>query len=118
MPNSISSTVSRLCRRLGLPKGASLHVLRHSHVNMAGCTPGAFVYTALGSPVTLTAGANYYLASQEVNGGDSWFDHGSLTSTAAGQVSSSVYLFNGAWQTIDGPNTSYVPANFLYQIAP
>ena len=33
-PNSISSTVSRLCRRLGLPKGASLHVLRHSHASL------------------------------------------------------------------------------------
>jgi integrase len=30
-PNSISSTVSLLFRRLGLPKGASLHSLRHSH---------------------------------------------------------------------------------------
>src|ERR1017187_3557366 len=34
MPNSISSTVSRLCRRLGLPQGASLHVLRHSHASL------------------------------------------------------------------------------------
>jgi integrase len=34
MPNSISSTVSRLCRRLALPKGASLHVLRHSHASL------------------------------------------------------------------------------------
>jgi integrase len=34
MPNSISSTVSRLCRRMGLPKGASLHVLRHSHASL------------------------------------------------------------------------------------
>jgi integrase len=33
-PNSISSTVSRLCRRLGLPNGASLHVLRHSHASL------------------------------------------------------------------------------------
>jgi integrase len=30
-PNSISSVVSLLFRRLGLPKGASLHSLRHSH---------------------------------------------------------------------------------------
>jgi site-specific recombinase XerD len=30
-PNSISATVSLLCRRLGLPKGASLHTLRHTH---------------------------------------------------------------------------------------
>jgi integrase len=34
MPNSISSTVSRLCRRMGLPKGASLHVLRHTHASL------------------------------------------------------------------------------------
>jgi site-specific recombinase XerD len=34
MPNSISSTVSRLCRRVGLPKGASPHVLRHSHASL------------------------------------------------------------------------------------
>jgi integrase len=30
-PDSISATVSLLCRRLGLPKGVSLHTLRHSH---------------------------------------------------------------------------------------
>jgi integrase len=30
-PNSISAVVSLLFRRLGLPKGASLHSLRHSH---------------------------------------------------------------------------------------
>jgi integrase len=30
-PNSISASVSLLCRRLGLPKGASLHTLRHTH---------------------------------------------------------------------------------------
>ena len=30
-PDSVSATVSLLCRRLGLPKGVSLHTLRHSH---------------------------------------------------------------------------------------
>jgi integrase len=30
-PNSVSASVSLLCRRLGLPKGVSLHTLRHSH---------------------------------------------------------------------------------------
>jgi integrase len=33
-PDSISASVSLLCRRLGLPKGASLHVLRHSHASI------------------------------------------------------------------------------------
>jgi len=32
-PNSISGTVSRICKHAGLPKGASLHVLRHSHAS-------------------------------------------------------------------------------------
>jgi hypothetical protein len=30
MQNSVSATVSRLCLRLGLPKGTSFHVHRHS----------------------------------------------------------------------------------------
>jgi integrase len=30
-PDSVSSSVSLLCRRLKLPKGVSLHTLRHSH---------------------------------------------------------------------------------------
>jgi integrase len=30
-PDSVSSAVSALCRRLKLPKGASLHTLRHTH---------------------------------------------------------------------------------------
>jgi integrase len=34
MPNSVSSTVARLCRKLGLPKGTSLHVLRHSYASL------------------------------------------------------------------------------------
>jgi integrase len=34
MPNSVSATVSRLCGRLGLPKGASLHTIRHSHASL------------------------------------------------------------------------------------
>jgi integrase len=33
-PDSISGTVSRICRRLGLPKGASLHTVRHSHASL------------------------------------------------------------------------------------
>ena len=32
-PNSISSAVSQLCKRLKLPKGVSLHTLRHSHAS-------------------------------------------------------------------------------------
>jgi integrase len=34
MPNSVSATVSRLCRRTGMPKGASLHTVHHSHASL------------------------------------------------------------------------------------
>jgi hypothetical protein len=47
MPNSISSTVSRLCRRLGLPKGASLHVRQTA--TRASCWPMA--WTSRPSPL-------------------------------------------------------------------
>jgi integrase len=33
-PGSVSRTVSRLCRTLGLPQGASLHTVRHSHASL------------------------------------------------------------------------------------
>jgi len=33
-PDSISSSISLLCRRLRLPKGTSLHTLRHSHASV------------------------------------------------------------------------------------
>jgi integrase len=32
-PDSVSSSISALCRALGLPKGASLHSLRHTHAS-------------------------------------------------------------------------------------
>jgi integrase len=34
MPTSISATVSRICKRLGLPKGVSLHTVRHTHASL------------------------------------------------------------------------------------
>jgi List-Bact-rpt repeat protein len=83
-------------------------------VTVGGGTGGQFQYTSLASPVTLSANTSYYLVSQEVNGGDSWYDHGTLSSTSAAAVNSSVYFYNGAWIPLDGPNTSYGPPNFLY----
>ena len=35
-PDTVSSAVSLLCRKLGLPKGVSLHTLRHSHGSHLG----------------------------------------------------------------------------------
>ncbi len=84
-------------------------------VNMAGCTPGQFAYGTI-SPVTLPIGASYYLASQETQGGDLWYDQGRVSSTNAGAVNSAVYFYAGNWIAAGGGNTSYVPPNFQYTI--
>jgi len=34
MPILISATVSRICKRLGLTKGVSLHTVRHTHASL------------------------------------------------------------------------------------
>ncbi|MEO6567317.1 MAG: Calx-beta domain-containing protein, partial [Opitutaceae bacterium] len=44
-------------------------------VTMGGGTLGQFSYGTLASPVTLSAGATYWLVSQEVDGGDSWYNY-------------------------------------------
>ena len=83
-------------------------------VSMAGATQGQFQYVSLASPVTLPANTAYYLVSQEVSGGDQWYDHGALSSASVAAVNSSVYFYNGSWILVDGPNTSYGPVSFLY----
>jgi integrase len=57
-PDSVSATVSLLCRRLKLPKGASLHSLRHTHTShlLADGVPLPVVSARLGhSSVRVTA---------------------------------------------------------------
>src|SRR5262249_8232059 len=57
-PNSVSASVSALCRRLKLPKGVSLHTLRHTHGShlLATGTPLPAVSERLGhSSVRVTA---------------------------------------------------------------
>jgi len=82
-------------------------------LNMAGCTAGQFVFTALQGPVTLLANTAYYLVSQEVSGGDQWYDYGTVRTTTAAAVTNSVYSPDGInWASSGGANTSYVPPNF------
>ena len=58
-PDSVSSSVSAICRRLKLPSGVSLHALRHSHGSqlLAGGVPIPEVSARLGH-----ANANVTLA--------------------------------------------------------
>jgi hypothetical protein len=82
-------------------------------VNMAGCTAGQFVYATLSTPITLTAGGKYDLASLEASGGDTWYDYGTIATTSAGVVTNSIYN-NGSWISMSSANTSYGPPNFQY----
>jgi len=83
-------------------------------VNMGGCTAGQFRYADLASPVTLQANTAYYLVSLEVSGGDQWYDFGNVPTTSVATVNNAVYFDGASWHAFGGPNTSYVPPNFLY----
>jgi integrase len=57
-PDSVSASISLLCRRLKLPPGASLHTLRHTHAThmLVGGVPHQVVSERLGhSSVRVTA---------------------------------------------------------------
>jgi len=87
-------------------------------VSMVGGVSGQFKYVSLGSPVTLQANTAYYLVTQEANGGDQWYDTGSVSSTTAAAVNSSIYSYDSVnWNPYNTVNTSYVPANFQYASA-
>ena len=87
-------------------------------VNMAGCTPGAFAYTPLASPIILPPGGSYYLVSQENTGGDWWYDSGLISTKSVASVTRSAYFYSGSWYTLGAANTSYVPPDFLYTVVP
>jgi hypothetical protein len=87
-------------------------------VNMAGAQGGTFVYSALASPITLSANTTYYLVSQEVAGGDQWYDFNTTIQTAnvASEVHS-VWSPDGSAYNLIGPaNWMYVPVNFQYSL--
>jgi hypothetical protein len=112
--NTGTHTVKLLTAGTGvaLPGGSA-------QINMSGCTAGQFTSVALSTPVTLAAGASYYLASQETAGGDKWYDLGQISTTIAAASNNSIYSYDGSnWLSISGSNTSYVPPTFGYLAAP
>jgi hypothetical protein len=88
-------------------------------LNMSGCVSGQFSYGTLASPVTLQPNLTYYLASQEKNGGDDWYDYGTISTTIVAIVNSSIYSSDGVnWISTGPANSSYVPVDFQYSLAP
>jgi len=90
-------------------------VLGSVSVNTAGATPGAFAYTALGTPVALAANTAYYVASSETTGGDQWYDQSTiLTHASTAVINNAAYTSNGTtWNNPGIANSSYIPVAFM-----
>ncbi len=85
-------------------------------INMAaGVASNGFKYAALPAPIALAANTAYYLASQETNGGDQWYDSNTvLTSKNIAVVNNAVQKPNNNWQSAGSTNNSFVPLDFKY----
>jgi hypothetical protein len=77
--------------------------------------PGGFRYAPLTHPVTLRAGATYYLVSRETAGGDAWYDYDTrLVTSSVAAASGVVYAFSGDdWVAGGGQGMAYGPVSFL-----
>ncbi len=84
-------------------------------VSMVGCTPGQYVYGALSTPLSLTAGATYLLMTQEVSGGDSWYDFGPVTGASVASILGCTYGSGSSYTSVGMANAAYGPVNFLYE---
>jgi hypothetical protein len=73
-------------------------------------------YAPLTSAVTLTANTEYYLASQEVSGGDQWYSWDTtVTTTSAAAALSGIYSPNATTWTPNGTaGHTYVPVSLQY----
>ncbi len=82
-------------------------------VNTAGQPVGQFAYATLAAPVTLAANTTYYLVSQEVNGGDQWYDACQLITSGA-TVTGAASAYNGTYYISPSGSYGYGPVNFIY----
>jgi hypothetical protein len=88
-------------------------------VPTSGGTAGTLAYANLASSVTLSANTTYYIMSQEVSGGDSWYDVNTAVQTTSVAVENGgVYSYDGAsYSGFGSANQSYGPVGFLYSTA-
>ena len=79
--------------------------------------PEGYVSANLTAPLILNAGQRYYVVSEEVMGGDQFFDNDTvLTTLPDATVASPVYFDSDAqqWVLLGNPGSSYGPVNFAY----
>ncbi|MBV9743319.1 MAG: immunoglobulin domain-containing protein, partial [Acidobacteriia bacterium] len=80
-------------------------------------TPGPIYYFPLTAPVTLNANGKYYVVSQEVSGGDQWYDVSTVIQTTnAAAVQGGVYGLPYTLSHSAG-SFSYGPVDFQYKAA-
>jgi hypothetical protein len=85
-------------------------------VTVNSASGGNFHYGTLASPVTLNANTDYYILSQETNGGDQWYDDNTtLTASAVGNVAGSVFGSGSPYNIHNVGSFGYVPVDFQYQ---
>jgi hypothetical protein len=88
-------------------------------VAMSGGTVGQFVYANLSRSVVLTAGMTYYLVSEEMEEGDTWYDADTRVTTT-GVATENGYasgLGPGAWYYGETPCQTFGPVDFVYVLA-
>ena len=85
-------------------------------ISMSGGTAGQYRYATLASPVTLSAGATYFVMSQEVSGGDFWYyDDTRITTTSVASETAAAWGYGvGQWHLNGGPGQAYGPVDFKY----
>jgi hypothetical protein len=93
---------------MDVPNGAAA-------VFTAGGAAGEIRYAALATPVVLNADSAYYIVSQEMTGGDRFFNHDtSVMTTAVATVRSAVRGSGTVYTEDSGPGVSYALVDFQY----
>ena len=82
-------------------------------IPMLGGTPGTFMYNNLPSLVTLNPNTTYYLLSQEVSGGDQWYDQDTTVQTA-GVATVIGPAYGTPYASFVGSNRMYGPLDLRY----
>lgn len=79
-------------------------------------TADPYAYGRLSNPVTLQANTEYYLLSQELAGGDQWYNYGLVTPTSVAAVNGPAYNDGSHYVVVSTlPNYGYGLVNFLYE---
>lgn len=80
--------------------------------------PEGFFYVKLSSAITLTAGKRFFIVSEELTGGDAFYDNDTVMSHEPdAAIVSPVYFDTTVQQWVFmGPGSSYGPVNFTYDL--